>query len=71
MQAGAEHVRFPGNVTRVIDEVEIARQLGEHMHQICSSRHKRHTQVQQPDRSSLIMHVAIGDSEGAKKRGTQ
>ena len=48
MQARAGHVRFPGDVARVIDEVKIARQLGEHMHQICS-RQAQASQVQQPD----------------------
>jgi len=38
MQARAEHVRFPGDVARVIDEVKIARQLGEYMYQICTGK---------------------------------
>ena len=38
MQARAGHVRFPGDVARVIDEVKIARQLGEYMYQICTGK---------------------------------
>jgi hypothetical protein len=30
-----EHLRFPVEVACVIDEVEVAWQLGEHVHQIC------------------------------------
>jgi len=33
-----KHVLLPSNVAGVVDEVEITRQLGEYMYQICTGK---------------------------------
>ena len=38
MKEARKHALLPSNVAGVVDEVEIARQLGEYMYQICTGK---------------------------------